>query len=151
MKFEEIIPLLGNIGRYQVFAICYMCFLALVDCLLTLGNVFYAAETDHWCRVLPDENCSSWSEFQDNCTEVKKSIFLPPPEKNDSKYPYSNCHQWQPPAGYVFDPYTPFSQVENVTSYDPVPCQDGWDYDTSQYQTTTISDVSSCNSQLCKR
>ena len=140
MKLDEIIPLLGNFGRYQFAMVCYICIYNIVGCMSTLGNVFYAAETDHWCSILPNENCSSWAEFQDNCTEVKKSIFLPPQEDPDSDYRYSNCLQWVPTEGYVFDPYTPFSDIANY-SHSMVPCKE-WDYDTSQYKTTIISDVS---------
>ena len=146
MKLEEIIPLLGNLGRYQLFAIGYMCLVSILACFHTLGNVFFAAEADHWCRLLPDEDCSAWPEFQHNCTAAKKAILLPPPERNDSKYPYSNCNQWQVPAGDQFDPYEPLSQAGNFTAYVPVPCPDGWEYDTSQYQTTTITDVSPLSS-----
>ena len=140
MKLDEIIPLLGNFGRYQFAMVCYVCIYNIVGCMSTLGNVFYAAETDHWCSILPNENCSSWAEFQDNCTEVKKSIFLPPPEDPDSDYPYSNCQQWVPPEGYVFDPYTSLSEYNNY-SYSKVPCTE-WEFDRSQYKTTTIWEVS---------
>ncbi|XP_038078074.1 solute carrier family 22 member 13-like [Patiria miniata] len=138
MKVEDIIPLLGNFGRYQLFVVLYTGVLSIVGCMVSFGNVFFAAETDHWCQVLPKENCSSWAEFQDNCTDVKKSILLPPPENENSKYPYSTCQQWDLPPGYEFDPYEPLSEVDNHTY--KVPCQDGWQYDTSQYKTTTISD-----------
>ncbi|XP_038078076.1 organic cation transporter protein-like [Patiria miniata] len=139
MKLEEIIPLVGNFGRYQLFVVLYAGVLSAVGGMVTFADVFFAAETDHWCQVLPKENCSSWVEFQDNCTDVKKSILLPPPENEDSKYPYSTCQQWDLPPGYEFDPYEPPSDVENHT-YGRVPCKDGWEYDTSQYETTTISD-----------
>ena len=139
MKLEEIIPLLGNFSRYQFFMVCYINVLSLFGCLTTLSNVFYAAETDHWCKVFPNENCSSWVEFQDNCTDVKKSFCLPPSDE-ESKYPYSNCEQWDPPNGYKFDPYVSYSDIDNYT-YTRVACKDGWEYDSSQYKTTTISEV----------
>ncbi|XP_038078075.1 organic cation transporter protein-like [Patiria miniata] len=139
MKLEEFVPLVGNFGRYQLFVVVYACMLCIVCSMVSFGNVFFAAETDHWCQVLPQENCSSWVEFQDNCTDVKKSILLPPPENENSKYPYSTCQQWDLPPGYEFDPYEPLSEVDNHT-YGQVPCQDGWEYDRSQYKTTTISD-----------
>ncbi|XP_022084587.1 solute carrier family 22 member 3-like [Acanthaster planci] len=107
--------------------------------MVSFGHVFFAAENDHWCQVLPAENCSNWVEFQDKCTNVKKSILLPPPENENSKYPHSNCKQWDLPPGYEFDPYDPLSQGANFTN-DTVPCQDGWEYDTSQYKTTIISE-----------
>ncbi|XP_038076486.1 organic cation transporter protein-like [Patiria miniata] len=140
MKVDDIIPLLGNFGFYQFVLICYLGLNNIVGCFTSLGNVFYAAETDHWCNVLPNENCSNWAEFQDNCTDVKKSIFLPPPENgSDSEYPYSNCKQWQLPDGYVFDPYVPLSDYDGFTYVD-VLCKNGWEFDTSQYKTTTISE-----------
>ena len=138
MKTEEIIPFLGNFGRYQFLALLYVSIVGTIGCMVSFGNVFFAAETDHWCKVLPAENCSSWLEFQDNCTDVKKSVLLPPPEREDSKYAYSNCKQWDSPAGYVFDPYMPLGQVDNASA---VACKDGWEYDRSQYKTTTIMEV----------
>ncbi|XP_038077426.1 organic cation transporter protein-like [Patiria miniata] len=138
MKLESIIPMLGNFGRYQLFVFTYTALRMIFSCFTTLGNVFYAAETDHWCNVLPSANCSNWAEFQDNCTDVKKSIFLPPPENgSSSNYPYSNCKQWELPDGYVFDPHVPLSDYDGFTNVS-VPCKDGWEYDTSQYKTTTI-------------
>ncbi|XP_038077424.1 organic cation transporter protein-like [Patiria miniata] len=138
MKLDDILPLLGNFGRYQLLVFTLAALHNIFGCLTTLGNVFYAAETDHWCNVLPNENCSNWAEFQDNCTDVKKSIFLPSPGNgSDINYPYSNCKQWELPDGYVFDPYVPLGNYNNFTNVE-VPCKDGWEYDTSQYKTTTI-------------
>ncbi|XP_022084723.1 solute carrier family 22 member 13-like isoform X2 [Acanthaster planci] len=139
MKLEEVIPLVGNFGRYQLFVALYTGLLCMVGCMITFGDMFFAAETDHWCQVLPAENCSIWVEFQANCTDVKKSILLPPPENENSKYPHSNCKQWDLPPGYEFDPYESLSQDANFTN-DTVLCEDGWGYDTSQYKTTIISD-----------
>ncbi|XP_071801412.1 organic cation transporter protein-like [Asterias amurensis] len=140
MKLDEIIPLLGNFGRYQFFVASCFCIINILSCLTTLSNVFFAAGTDHWCKVLPDESCEDWAEFQDNCTEVKKSIFLPPPEKEQSKYMYSNCEQWTPPIGYTFDPYVTYGDVIDDSNFTKTGCVDGWEYDTSQYITTTISE-----------
>ena len=138
MKLDEILPLLGNFGWYQLVVICLCCLHNLFFCFTTLGNVFYAAEIDHWCNVLPKQNCSSWPELVDNCTAVKRSVLLPPAENPESQFAYSNCKQWDLPDGYVFDPYVPLDGF----NYSAVPCKDGWMYDTSQYKTTTISDVS---------
>ncbi|XP_022107232.1 solute carrier family 22 member 13-like [Acanthaster planci] len=139
MKLEEITALLGNFGRYQILLIAYASILSCIGCFVTLSHVFFAAGTDHWCSVLPHENCSSWPVFQDNCTEVKKAMFLPPSQNDSSKYPYSNCDQWALPSEYVFDPYAPLADVDNFT-YSAVPCKSGWVYDTSQYKTTIISE-----------
>ncbi|XP_022107240.1 organic cation transporter protein-like [Acanthaster planci] len=136
MKLEGILPLLGNFGRYQFLVCLYCCVHNIFGCFTSLGNVFYAAETDHWCDVLPKENCSRWPEFWDNCTDVKKAVLLPPAERNDSEYPHSNCKQWDLPDGYAFDPYAPLDAL----NYSEVSCENGWAYDTSQYKTTTISD-----------
>ena len=142
MKVEDVIPLVGNFGRYQLFMVLYTGCMNIVACMITFSHVFFAAETDHWCKVLPTENCSSWAEFQDNCTDVKKSILLPPPEGDEGgNYPHSNCKQWELPPGYEFDPYEPFGKGENFTN-NTVPCLEGWEYDTSQYKTTIITDVS---------
>ncbi|XP_022108996.1 solute carrier family 22 member 13-like [Acanthaster planci] len=138
MKLDDIIPLLGNFGRYQFFMVCYMGSVSIVLCLTILGNVFYAAGTGHWCSVLPEENCSGWTEFRDNCTEVKRSLFSPL-EGNDSTRPYSSCKQWELPDGYVFDPDVPLDDADNET-LEEVPCEDGWEYDRSQYRSTTVTD-----------
>ena len=140
MKLEEIIALLGNFGRYQIVLLVYVSLLSSVGPLIALGHGFFAPATDHWCSVLPGQNCSSWPKFVDNCTEVKRSMFLPPPNDETSKYPYSNCEQWDLPDGYVFDPYVPLSDLDNFT-YSAVPCKHGWVYNTSQYATTVITDV----------
>ncbi|XP_071801497.1 organic cation transporter protein-like [Asterias amurensis] len=133
MKVDEIIPLLGNFGRYQFFVVTYINILSIIGCMTTLSNVFFAAESDHWCQVLPDENCTSWVEFQDNCTDAKKAVCLPPPERENSKYQYSSCEQWVIPDGYQFNPY------DNLNG-SRIECQNGWEYDTSQYKTTTITE-----------
>ena len=142
MKLEEITALLNGFGLYKIFLISYMCVLSAYGPFMSLGNAFFAAKSDHWCDVLPGENCSNWAEFLHNCTEVKRSMFLPPPDDETSKYPYSNCKQWDLPDGYVFDPYVPLGDLKNF-SYSAVPCKSGWEYDTSQYKTTLISEVGS--------
>ncbi|XP_022093044.1 solute carrier family 22 member 13-like [Acanthaster planci] len=139
MKLDEIIPLLGNFGRYQFVMICYLGLFNIIGCFTSLGNVFYSAGTDHWCKVLPNENCSSWVEFQDNCTDVKKTILLPPAERNESQYPHSNCKQWNLPVGYTFNPYVPLDETPGFNNT-LVDCTEGWEFDTSQYKITTISE-----------
>ena len=49
MKLDEIIPLLGTFGRYQFRILGYAALVSVIGCFTTLCNVFYAAETDHWC------------------------------------------------------------------------------------------------------
>ena len=139
MKLEEITASLGHFSRYQICLIVYVSIMSCMGCLVTLSHTFFAAGTDHWCDVLPGENCSNWAEFVHNCTEVKRSMFLPPPDDETSGYPYSNCKQWDLPDGYVFDPYVPLGDLDNFT-YSAVPCKHGWAYDTSQYKTTIIAE-----------
>ena len=121
MKLEEITALLNGFGLYKIFLISYMCVLSAYGPFMSLGNAFFAAKSDHWCDVLPGENCSHWAEFVDNCTEVKRSMFLPPPDDEASEYPYSNCKQWDLPDGYVFD-----SPCHSATSTIYLLCLQTW-------------------------
>ncbi|XP_017772552.1 PREDICTED: organic cation transporter protein-like [Nicrophorus vespilloides] len=54
MAYDDVIPLLGNFGRYQKRIYLLLCLPAIICAFHKLGNVFLGAKPDYRCQ-LPDE------------------------------------------------------------------------------------------------
>ncbi|XP_022110861.1 solute carrier family 22 member 20-like [Acanthaster planci] len=138
MKFDEVLEILGGFGRYQWYAFFFLNLVNYLGAFTTLQHAFYAGESDHWCKTF-SPNCTAFGlNTPEECTEAVKRVSIPPAENYPEKDPYyyDNCRQWGLPEGLKFNPYI------NHTDYNAskVACKNGWEFNTSQYETTIIMD-----------
>uniref|UniRef100_T1J273 Major facilitator superfamily (MFS) profile domain-containing protein n=1 Tax=Strigamia maritima TaxID=126957 RepID=T1J273_STRMM len=59
MEFDDILPKLGQFGRYQKFVYFMLCIPASLPAVfLTFNQVFMSATPEHWCEIpeLKDTN-----------------------------------------------------------------------------------------------
>lgn len=141
MKFDEVLKVLGGFGRYQWYAFFFLNVVNFIGPFSALSWVFYTGKTDHWCKVFDKPNCTAYGfNTEGECNQAMKAVSLPPslgyPE--DADYTHETCRQWDLPAGLTFSPDI------NHTDYNAsiVNCKRGWEYNSSQYNTTIIMDVS---------
>ncbi|XP_071800449.1 solute carrier family 22 member 4-like [Asterias amurensis] len=139
MKFDEVLKVLGEFGRYQWFAFFFLHAVNFVGPFSALSYVFYTGKTDHWCKVFDKPNCTAYGlNTVAECNQAMKAVSIPPapgyPE--DAEYSHQTCRQYDLPKGLQFSPDI------NYTDYNAsiVDCKRGWEYDTSQYNTTIIMD-----------
>ena len=141
MAFEDILESIGVFGRLQQRIFLAVCWRLFCSGMVTIIHVFFAGKDDHWCKT-PDldiVNCTKWSLDENKCLEAEKSIFIPL-AKPRSDYDYENCIRYNL-TGLEPTDWSPGWMTADLTN-DTLECNTGWVYDTSQFKTTIISDVS---------
>lgn len=146
MKFDDILVTVGEFGRFQIYVYVVFFLLAIPCAFHGISIVFLAGATDHWCAV-PEwsaENCNTWDLGPAECGAVKQYASIPPGNTTSSSY--SQCVMYNV-TGMEFIPLE--DNYDNTTTMLPeldyhsqevVPCQSGWEHDTSQYASTINMD-----------
>ncbi len=110
-----------------------------MEAACTFGQVFMAAETDHWCRVAhwDKANCTTGQSDDWECLKAKRDAPIPLIETETGKIDYDRCHMYD--VGKL-----KFKPGMNVTDFTNkiIDCPNGWVFDTTQYTTTIISEMS---------
>ena len=141
MAFEDILESIGVFGRLQQRIFLAVCWRSFCSAMVTIIHVFFAGQDDHWCKT-PDldiVNCTKWSLDGNECLEAKKSVSIPLAEPG-SDYDYENCVRYNL-TGLEPTDWSPGWMTSDLTN-DTLDCNAGWVYDTNQFKTTIISDVS---------
>ena len=141
MAFEDILESIGVFGRLQQRIFLAVCWRSFCSAMVTIIHVFFAGQDDHWCKT-PDldiVNCSKWFLDENECLEAKKSVSIPLAEPG-SEYDYENCVRYNL-TGLEPTVWSPGWMTSDLTN-DTLDCNAGWVYDTNQFKTTIISDVS---------
>ncbi|OXA38895.1 Organic cation transporter 1 [Folsomia candida] len=121
--FDDILSIIGSEGRYQkLLTYGFLAPLMIISPLLELSSVFLFDIPNHWCHV-PAPHSSYFSP--DNDTAWKNAT-LPMEVGPDGKLRYSQCLM--------------YDQVDNPFKNRTIPCQNGWDFDKSDYEATVPSE-----------
>ena len=140
MHFDEIIKYLGAFGPYQKRVYFLLCLLSIPGAWHKLGQVFLGGKVDHWCATPQLDNtvnCTYWKLDEQQCLEAKRDAAIPPNSDPDGAFLYARCEKYNL-TGVPFYPGIITTDYTNET----LSCDAGWDYDTSQYESTIITDVS---------
>ena len=142
MQFDEVLKDVGGFGPFQWRIWLGTCLVFFCGVMFNLAQVFLGGESDHWCLApeLDAFNCTRWSLDEAQCTETTKSIAIPLSKDSNLKYEYENCVRYNLTGVNLEDWYPGW----NITDYTNVTmeCDSGWVYDTTQFKTTIISEVS---------
>ena len=125
MKFDEILTYLGAFGPYQRRVYFLLCLISIPGAWHKLAQVFFAGESEFWCAnamlnetELSQQNAPTWNQ------DVK----------NGPDGSIGTC--------FVYN-RTGVEQMTNITAEgDLHPCDSGWEFEHTQYQSTIIEDVS---------
>lgn len=142
MEFDDILNDIGVFGRFQwrLYGGVFMCSVA--GSVVNLAQVFVGGDMDHWCHApeLEHLNCSSaeWPGGEQQCMEMMKSIAIP--HATSSTDEYERCIRYDLTG--VEASWTSSLGGWETSDYtnDTIACDEGWVYDTSQFQTTIISE-----------
>ncbi len=142
MIFEEILDQIGVFGRYQQRLYLVFCFRAFCSGVVTISHVFFAGEMTHWCQTpeLDIVNCTKWSLDEQQCNEAKRSFAIPPSSSESATYEYATCARYDL-TGIEPSDWYPGWDTSDVTN-ETLECNAGWIYDTSQFKTSIVTDVS---------
>ena len=142
MQFEEIVQKLGGFGRYQRRMYFLLCLIAIPNAWHAIGSVFLAATTDHWCSVpsVPGFNCT---DLDIECLEAKKNLTIP---YDNSEKAYYQCSRYNDSDIDLDVNVYSVALNDNDTGVTlqkrTVGCDNGWEYDHSQFKSTTVQTVS---------
>ena len=135
MEYDDIIKILGKVGRYERLLILALAIPGFMNALSNVGIVFIAGIPDHWCQV-PD-----LAKF--NLTEEQMRLVSIPLEGGGDSYRrcrmydrnYSSWTEADVAAALDEDPDTVGQNLSTVK------CLHGWHYDQSRHESTIVSEV----------
>ncbi|XP_071956982.1 organic cation transporter protein-like [Antedon mediterranea] len=137
MKFDDILQYLGEFGFYQKRVYFLLCFTGVTTLFPQVAMVFLAPTTDHWCKTpqLERQDCYSWGLDEKTCTDLKYNITIP----EDDEYTLlreNNCRR----CDVTYSEFDEDTERCKLSDPDIEECEDGWEYDRSQYKATVIQD-----------
>ena len=146
-NFDVIITQLGEFGKYQRRMLLLVFCMSLPASMHAFVQVFLAAYTDHWCALSPDvqnNNCSTWAlPTATNCEEAEKDLYIPRTKSGS----FEQCLKYN----VSFNDFESdgddkdsliASDRDNYTA-GIIPCDHGWVFDHSEYESTIVQSVSS--------
>ncbi|XP_072178656.1 organic cation transporter protein-like [Diadema setosum] len=138
MKFDDILLTIGGFGRYQIWTYNLCCLFAFLTAFHLLVSVFLMGSSDHWCKIpeWDNVNCSEWGyNTSEECQLAKRDVAIPYTVSDDTgDVIFEKCERYQLSAEDEFFPDL------NLTGHDVVPCDAGWVYDKSVFQSTVVQD-----------
>ncbi|XP_070567464.1 organic cation transporter protein-like [Ptychodera flava] len=145
LKYDDILTeVIGEFGTYQKRCFLLTALLAVPIGMIVLSTVFIQAETDHWCTItnyetLLDE-CQTFFNGTLDCESTLRKFALPEEEiigTCEGSWKLSRCHKYDlniSDFGSIFE-----LSHENSTHL-IIDCDEGWEYDTSIYESTFIQE-----------
>ncbi|XP_038075240.1 organic cation transporter protein-like [Patiria miniata] len=135
MHYEDILNHIGPLGKYQKLLVFALFLVSIPPPFHFIGQVFLAANTDHWCAVPASQmiNCSQLQLAE--CQEEQKSYSIPYEIDDDKNKVYSSCER------YVMNDED-VGRNMSFNSTDVISCDAGWKFDHSSYKSTINEDFS---------
>ncbi|XP_012278718.1 carcinine transporter [Orussus abietinus] len=124
---DDLLPIVGEFGRYQKRLLWLVCLPACLPCGFCAFNQLFMADTPpHWCKV---------PGLEDLDPSQRRRLAVPIQDDNET---YSQCTRydvdWTDPENVALDAPKPNS------SWPVVPCDRGWEYDTSEVVSSIVID-----------
>ncbi|XP_072037340.1 organic cation transporter protein-like [Amphiura filiformis] len=139
MFFDELLQHLGEFGRYQRRVYFLACMIVIPTAWHIAIQVFTAGYADYWCKIpdWEDTECTKWNLTDMECKEAKRDAGVPKvPGATPPFPPFEQCMRYNV-SGVDFYP-----GLNSSAEFDEIlKCDAGWEYDTTQYKTTIITDV----------
>ncbi|XP_072178306.1 organic cation transporter protein-like [Diadema setosum] len=138
MQFEDLLKILGEFGRYQRLVYSLVCFLMFFTPWEDYILVFQSAPVDHWCATPEwDAGCADYHLSEDACEMAQKEGSIPANYSTSGELEYQQCAKYN----VTGVPFWPGIDPSNYTDGDmeTIPCDQGWVYDDSQYESTTVT------------
>ncbi|XP_077978521.1 beta-alanine transporter-like [Glandiceps talaboti] len=126
-QFEEIIGTVGAFGRFQKFQYIVIFMVGGGTAFFQLGNTFYSASADHYCRVYSDQTYTDVSPVK-NCT-------IPYTTDGDDIV-WNKCKRYDVNISQEVSTDVCFPRSDDTLS-----CDQGWVYDKTWYENTVVFEV----------
>lgn len=139
VDFDMMLPHIGEMGRYQIVLYLLMSIPAtLPAAFLAFNQVFLSATPDHWCHV--DELVSANLSL-----DHIKALSIPriQLDKGQSEIVYEKCTQYDVNFTALYAENGGQWPEKADPSWAKKACQNGWDYDKSEFVDTLVTEVRS--------
>ncbi|XP_036620245.1 solute carrier family 22 member 11-like [Trichosurus vulpecula] len=145
MAFEDVLPEVGDKGRFQILQVLSFALPLIFISMQYLIENFTAFVPEHRCWVHLLDNTSALLNVSGNLnfsSLLKLSIPL------DSNGKLEKCHRFFWPQGL---PLGPNVTGQNLSQLEMEPCVDGWVYDQSIFTSSIVTEWDLvCDSQILK-
>ena len=137
VDFDDILPHIGEMGRYQMGFYLLMCIPTIPAAFLAFNQVFLSAEPAHWCFV-PDLADSGLNATQ------RRALSIPRKDLGsglEDVIVYERCLQYD--VNFTELKWRNGGEWPEEADRDwpKVTCQTGWEYDRSEYENTLVTEV----------
>ncbi|XP_039279903.1 carcinine transporter [Nilaparvata lugens] len=130
MDLDDLLPHVGEFGKYQKLLLWLVCLPACVPCgFCAFNQLFMADVPDHWCRVPELMRLNITPQF-------RRHISIPLEEDSSGNETYSSCE------AYAVN-WSQVASVEDLvpdSSWPKQPCLFGWEYSKDEYQSSIVID-----------
>lgn len=145
INFDEILPHIGEMGRYQLALYLLMCIPAtLPAAFLAFNQVFLSAVPLHWCKV-PELLAHADAEDSSRLDlEHIKRLSIPRinlGEGREHYVHYKRCYQYDVNFTEVFIQNGKQWPDEPDPDWPEAKCRAGWSYDRSEYRDTLVTEL----------
>ncbi|XP_035668644.1 organic cation transporter protein-like [Branchiostoma floridae] len=135
VNYDKALKYLGGFGPWQKRVYLLVCLPAVFNAFQTMGIVFIAAEPDFSCRQ-PDVNFTGL-----NATDAEIRNITVPWEKKGDEWKQSQCsrYSYNFTASDLETTYQDFVSRYPVANRTKIQCDQGYVYDTSQFENTVVT------------
>ena len=127
MHFDELYPIIGGMGRYQVY-LSVLGALVSVWSVEVLTTTFIASRLDHWCSVPTLHRLSD-----------DRQRYVSIPRDGDA---YEHCKRFDLNySSFSDEEIDAWNRTARVDDVDSRACDRGWKYDFSAYDSSAVNRV----------
>ncbi|KMQ94022.1 organic cation transporter 1 [Lasius niger] len=124
---DDLLPIVGEFGRYQKQLLWLVCLPACLPCGFCAFNQLFMANTPpHWCKI-------PGLEHMDAARRRRLAI----PDDNGT---YSQCTRYDVDWTTTTENNSVVTTYLSNTSWSIVPCDHGWEYETSEMTSSIVID-----------
>ena len=141
MEYDEILKTVGEFGPYQRKVLLILCFLVFPTAIQNLGYIFWAHRPDYVCDVTRPDILANVSQA------LWRNLTLPFEKTADDTWAHSQCERYDVNLTSINNANDVLFLVrerqvrDDADDTSTLPC-DSWAYDTSQFKSTIVSEVS---------
>lgn len=140
---DEIFKQTGKFGWFQLRAVLIYLIPTILTSMITFVQVFIAGEGDHWCKVSQweQEGCKgTWNLTTQECFALMRNRSTPILDEDDTRD--AKCLKYEEAGTSVTLEEAYGNSLLLINSSDVISCDEGWNFDSSVYQSTISEDVS---------
>ncbi|XP_055634803.1 carcinine transporter [Toxorhynchites rutilus septentrionalis] len=125
---DELLPAIGEFGRYQKLLLWLICLPACIPCGFCAFNQLFMTDVpeEYWCKIPELQNFSA----------AERKLYGIPMAEHDGESGYSKCYRYAVDWKEILANNDLTAVIPN-NSWPVEPCREGWEYNTT-YVTSSI-------------